>query len=69
MIIAARAIILWIAALLLLPSVVLAASFQGQVVKVSDGDTIQVMHNGKAEKVRLAEIDCPEKQQVMSPLF
>jgi endonuclease YncB( thermonuclease family) len=38
-------------------------SFTGKVVKVSDGDTIQVMHEGKAEKVRLAEIDCPETKQ------
>lgn len=40
-----------------------AASFQGVLVKVSDGDTVQVMHNGKSEKVRLAEIDCPEEDQ------
>ena len=37
-----------------------AASFTGKVVKVSDGDTIQVLMDGKAIKVRLAEIDCPE---------
>lgn len=48
---------------ILLPSISSAYSFTGQVVKVSDGDTIQVMHNSKAEKVRLAEIDCPEKGQ------
>ena len=48
---------------LLIPSYVYAASFTGQVVSVSDGDTIQVMHNGKAEKIRLAGIDCPEKDQ------
>ena len=38
-------------------------SFSGKVVTVSDGDTIQVMHDGKAEKIRLADIDCPEKGQ------
>jgi endonuclease YncB( thermonuclease family) len=32
-------------------------------VGVSDGDTISVMHNGKAVTVRLQGIDCPEKQQ------
>lgn len=36
-------------------------SFSGKVVAISDGDTIQVMHDGKAEKIRLADIDCPEK--------
>ncbi len=38
-------------------------AFTGQVVGVSDGDTIAVMHEGKAEKVRLTGIDCPEKGQ------
>lgn len=33
----------------------------GKVVGVSDGDTITVMHDGKAEKIRLYGIDCPEK--------
>jgi micrococcal nuclease len=33
------------------------------VVGISDGDTIKVMHNGKAEKIRLHGIDCPEKAQ------
>ncbi len=40
-----------------------AANFVGKVVKVSDGDTIEVMHQGRAERIRLAEIDCPEKKQ------
>ena len=40
-----------------------AVSFTGKVVKISDGDTIQVMHQGKAEKIRLAGIDCPESKQ------
>ena len=30
---------------------------------ISDGDTIAVMHDGKAEKVRLNGIDCPENGQ------
>lgn len=40
-----------------------ATSFTGKVVKVSDGDTIQVMHGDHGEKIRLASIDCPEKKQ------
>ena len=39
------------------------ADFSGRVVGVSDGDTIKVMHNGRAEKIRLNGIDCPEKAQ------
>jgi endonuclease YncB( thermonuclease family) len=38
-------------------------TWQGEVVGVSDGDTISVMHHGKGEKVRLYGIDCPEKSQ------
>lgn len=39
------------------------ADFTGQVVGVSDGDTITAMHNGVGERVRLSGIDCPEKGQ------
>ncbi len=41
----------------------LAADFTGRVVGVADGDTITVMHNGKGERIRLHDIDCPEKRQ------
>ena len=37
--------------------------WSGKVVSISDGDTISVMREGKAETIRLAEIDCPEKSQ------
>src|SRR5213594_4041180 len=47
---------------LCLPAVA-TADFSGRVVGVSDGDTIKVLHNGKAEKIRLHGIDCPEKGQ------
>ncbi len=36
---------------------------QIQVVGVSDGDTITVLHSGKGERIRLHGIDCPEKRQ------
>lgn len=39
------------------------AEFAGLVVGISDGDTISVMHGSKPEKVRLSDIDCPEKKQ------
>lgn len=39
------------------------ADFTGRVVGVTDGDTIKVLHNGRAEKIRLNEIDAPEKGQ------
>ena len=39
------------------------ATFTGKVVGVSDGDTIKVMREGRAVKVRLHGIDCPEKRQ------
>lgn len=40
-----------------------AADFSGQVVGVLDGDTIEVLHNTRAERIRLNGIDCPEKGQ------
>lgn len=40
-----------------------AQEFSGSVVGVLDGDTFDVLHNGKAERIRLHGIDCPEKGQ------
>ena len=40
-----------------------ADTFTGKVVGVSDGDTISVMREGKAIKVRLHGIDYPERKQ------
>ena len=40
-----------------------AESFSGRVVAISDGDTIRVMHNGAAERIRLWGIDCTEMHQ------
>lgn len=34
--------------------------FTDKVVGVIDGDSIRVMHNGRAEEIRLHGIDCPE---------
>lgn len=36
------------------------AEFAGKVVGVHDGDTFTILHGGKAEKVRVNGIDCPE---------
>ena len=40
-----------------------AADFSGKVIAVLDGDTLLVLRGGKPVKVRLAEIDAPEKAQ------
>lgn len=40
------------------------ATFTGPVVSVLDGDTIEVLHNNRAERIRLSGIDCSEKGQV-----
>ena len=40
-----------------------AENFTGRVVGISDGDTIRVMHEGRAERVRLWGIDAPESGQ------
>ncbi len=33
------------------------------VISIKDGDTIEVLLNGKAQRIRLGHIDCPEKNQ------
>jgi endonuclease YncB( thermonuclease family) len=56
--------IFWVFFLLaLLGSPVFAVEYSGQVVGVLDGDTIEVLHNTRAERIRLNGIDCPEKGQ------
>jgi len=57
-------------AFLVLPSVAgaesngfAALSWNGSVIGVIDGDTIDVLHKRHAERIRLQGIDCPEKGQ------
>ena len=45
------------------PWVVSADQFTGKVVSISDGDTLSVLREGKAVKVRLYGVDTPEKTQ------
>lgn len=38
-------------------------AWEGQVVGISDGDTITVMRGGKGKRIRLYGIDAPESRQ------
>jgi endonuclease YncB( thermonuclease family) len=40
-----------------------ADTLSGKVIGIKDGDTIDILYNGKKLTVRLAHIDCPEKKQ------
>lgn len=40
-----------------------AAEIQGKVIRVLDGDTIEVLQSKKPVRIRLANIDAPEKKQ------
>jgi micrococcal nuclease len=37
--------------------------YEGKVVKVLDGDSINIIQQGKEVRIRLAEIDSPERDQ------
>lgn len=50
-------------ALLCAAGLTYAAEFTGKVIAVMDGDTLLVLRGGNPVKVRLAEIDAPEKAQ------
>jgi micrococcal nuclease len=45
------------------PTTAGAAELDGPVVRILDGDTIEVLHNQRPERIRLSGIDCPEKGQ------
>jgi len=47
----------------LIPLLVFAQTFSGKCVGVTDGDTINVLKDGKEIQIRLDGIDCPEKGQ------
>jgi endonuclease YncB( thermonuclease family) len=40
-----------------------AQTITGKIISVLDGDTIEVLHNHHAERIRFNGIDCPEKGQ------
>ena len=47
-----------------IPSLVLATTLEGKVIKVADGDTITIMDDsGNKHRIRLGGIDAPEKDQ------
>lgn len=42
---------------------IVAAAFLAGVIGISDGDTLTVLHEREPVKIRIAEIDAPEKAQ------
>lgn len=61
---ATRLIILAAALAWLLPAQAVAIEYKGEIVKISDGDTVTLRAgNNRLMKIRLSEIDAPEKKQ------
>lgn len=54
---------LFLATCLVLPLPVHARTLYGTVVGISDGDTLTLLSNQRQYKVRLAQIDAPEREQ------
>ena len=47
--------------ILLLATITNAATITGKVIKVLDGDTVDILYNNKPERIRFNGIDAPEK--------
>lgn len=45
-----------------------STTYEGKIVGVSDGDTVTVLIERRQIRVRLAEIDAPEKRRVRPAL-
>jgi micrococcal nuclease len=58
-----RVVYLCLIICLLYPFLSNILAFEGEVVGVTDGDTITVLHDYVPEKIRLNGIDCPESGQ------
>ncbi|MGC4095704.1 MAG: thermonuclease family protein [Nitrospira sp.] len=56
-------VILWFVTIGLPSTAATANDYSGEVITVLDGNTIDVLHNGKTERIRLYGIACPEKGQ------
>jgi hypothetical protein len=50
-------------AALLIPTIVCAADFTGRVVGIIDGDTLEVLHNNHAERIRLPQSQRHSKER------
>lgn len=48
---------------LLFPILIFCQAKTYKVIGVKDGDTVELLMNGKPQIVRLSNIDCPEKKQ------
>jgi micrococcal nuclease len=48
---------------MVLPAIAPATTYSGKVIKVVDGDTLDIFYQGKPLRVRLSEIDTPERAQ------
>ncbi|GAB7400906.1 thermonuclease family protein [Enterobacter asburiae] len=58
-----KTIKLFVYAALLYPLTLQATELKGRVIRVLDGDTIEVLQDEKPVRIRLANIDAPEKKQ------
>ncbi|MGE3154420.1 MAG: thermonuclease family protein [Nitrospiraceae bacterium] len=57
-----KRVTLWLLAIMV-PGAVYGAEFRTDVFRVIDGDTLEIRHHGRSERVRVEGIDCPELTQ------
>lgn len=49
--------------LFLFPIIIFSQNKSYKVIGIKDGDTVEILMDGKPQTVRLSNIDCPEKKQ------
>jgi endonuclease YncB( thermonuclease family) len=62
-VIIARAIVISLLSMFVVPAIAADFFYSGPVIRVTDGDTFTINHDGQSVRVRFCGVDSPERRQ------